>query len=250
MPPLCFHLVVAKEAADRSYRRVLRRNLGGYLVGATLPDVHLMSGASREETHFFDLKKAAPESGVRRLFQAHPGLAKGVGLGQATRALVAGYLSHLVVDELWILDIYRPFFGPASPLAGDPLANVLDRALQYELDRRERVDQANMSQICLIIQGWDGQAAIGFISAEALERWQGFVCSMAGRPLSWQRFRSIAPRYLNPGHTVGPEELERFLSSVPEVVEGLIQRITPQRLGAFKDEAISRSMVTAEEYLN
>jgi hypothetical protein len=249
MPPLCFHLAIAKEAAELLHNPIIDRNLGNYLVGATLPDVHLIIGVSREETHFFDLEQEAGESGVRLIFKAHPNLAKGSKLDEKTKSLIAGYLSHLIADEVWIRDIYRPFFGSSSPLGGDPMANMLDRLLQYELDRREREDERKMEGIRALLCDWEPGGGVDFIDASTLAEWREFVSTATTRQPTWDLFPFFARRFLLPRFKVDPEQLEQFLSSMPSKLEWALHYVTPQRLTAFREKAISESVAVVKEYL-
>lgn len=249
MPPLCLHLGIAKEAAELLHHSIIDQNLGSYLVGATLPDVHLIIGASREETHFFDLEKECLESGATLIFEAYPNLAKGSKLDAKTRSFVSGYLSHLVSDEIWIVDIYRPFFSSSSPLSGDPMANMLDRVLQFELDRREREDKRRMEEIRGQIYDWEPRVDIGFIDGPTLREWRDFICTAATREPTWAFFRFFAQRFSLPRQKIDAEQLEQFLSSMPARLEWAIKYVTQERLTAFREKAISESVAIAKEYL-
>src|SRR3546814_8038391 len=107
-------------------------------MGSTAPDSRVITRRDREETHFFTLHDLSDQDSVTRMFRENPSLAMPSGLDAATTAFIAGYLTHLVLDETFIREIYRPHFGALSEINGDPKSNVLDRAIQYELDRRDR----------------------------------------------------------------------------------------------------------------
>ena len=63
--------------------------------------------------------------GVHRLFEEEPGLRDVGSLDGSTASFIAGYISHLELDETYIAEIYRPVFGVNSELAGD----VMDRGI-------------------------------------------------------------------------------------------------------------------------
>ncbi|KPJ52909.1 MAG: hypothetical protein AMJ37_02130 [Dehalococcoidia bacterium DG_18] len=249
MPPLCLHLSIAQEAAGLLRHPIIDQNLGSYLTGATSPDVHILTGTSRKETHFVDLEEEMLDSGTTLIFKAHPNLAKENKLDPATKSFVAGYLSHLVTDEVWILDIYRPYFGNSSLLSGDPMANMLDRLLQFELDRWEREDRAKMEAIRDQICGWEPAVDIDFIAPAVLRQWQDFICAAAARESSLAFFPFFAQRFLLPRQKIDAEQLGPFLSSMPAKLDWTIQYVTPQRLTAFREKAISQSVATVREYL-
>ncbi|MBM2827196.1 MAG: zinc dependent phospholipase family protein [Dehalococcoidia bacterium] len=147
MPPICWHMVTASDAVSLVKDPLLKRYSGAFLLGSTAPDIRIMTNVPREETHFYDLSKEDAESGLSRMLAVSPHLARAEDLTEATRAFVSGYLTHLAVDEMWICQIYRPFFGKGSPLGGDPDADVLDRVLQFEMDLRERHNRELMDSI-------------------------------------------------------------------------------------------------------
>ncbi|MCK4963552.1 MAG: zinc dependent phospholipase C family protein [Dehalococcoidia bacterium] len=249
MPLLYLHLSIAKEAAELLHHPVVDPNMGSYLVGAISPDVHYVSGVSRKETHFFDFDTKDCESGAGLLFKAHPDLARGRKLDATTKSFIAGYLSHLIADEVWILDIYRPFFGNLSPLGSDPMANALDRLLQFELDRREREDKAKMAAIRAELCQSEPQVNIDFLATTTLRQWRDFVCAAMAREVTLADFPPFARSFLLPSKKIDAEQLEPFLLSVPDKLDWAIQHVTPQRLTAFRGKAISQSVKAAREYL-
>jgi len=250
MPLLYLHLSIAKEAAELLRHPVVDLNMGDYLIGAISPDVHFISGVSRRETHFFDLAKKECESGVCLLFKAHPDLARGNKLDATTKSFIAGYLCHLIADEVWIVDIYRPFFGNSSLLSGDPTANVLDRLLQFELDCREREDKAKMAAIQADLCDCEPPINIDFVATTALRQWRDFACAAAARQVTLDDFPPFARSFLLPSKKIDGEQLEPFLSAVPDKLDWAIQHVTPQQLIAFREKAISQSVAVTREYLD
>jgi len=243
------HLSIAWEVAHRLHHPVIDQNMGGYLVGSTLPDVHILGQISRAQSHFFDLEEASPESGARAIFEAYPQLARKQELDSAMRSLVAGYLSHLITDEVWILDIYRPLFGSSSPLGQEPMANVLDRAVQYELDRREREDREMMEEIRDEVYRWEPELGLEIIDDATLSWWRDFVCAATARDPTMALFPHFAHRYLVPKYKLDPQQLERFLAELPAKLEWALDYVTADRIAAFKQKSIADSMAAAREYL-
>lgn len=250
MPPIVVHLVIAKEAAARLRHPVLDRYVGSYLLGSSAPDMRIITGASREELHFLALDCEPGGSGVEGLLEAHPRLRKEAGPAPPTQVFIAGYFSHLVTDEIWIRDIYRPFFGRASPLGDDPMAGILDRMLQFEMDRRERANQDSMRQMQAEL--WHAEEGVdaGFIEAAALKQWREFVAQAVAREPSWERFRIFAHRFLIPAQKVSEEQVERLLSRLPQELERVIKLVTPERLEAFRRKSIEATVEVARGYLN
>src|SRR3990172_4275337 len=171
MPPLALHTVIAKEVADGLRHRVLDEARGNLYLGSTAPDIRVITRWERERTHFFDLGSFEEQSGVSGLFETYPRLARPAALSRSTVAFVAGYLTHLVMDETWINAIYRPFFGERSPLGGDLRAKVMDRALQFAMDSERRSEQDLMAHISAEVMRADLEIDVGVVDRDTLRRW-------------------------------------------------------------------------------
>lgn len=249
MPPLYFHLSVAHEAAKKIKSPVVANNLSSYLLGSTLPDIHLITDGRREMTHFFSLSKNPPYNSIESFFQAHPELAKNNHLDDSSKASLAGYLSHLITDEVWITDIYRPYFGPESSLSKDPMANILDRAFQYELDCEERRNKEIMADIKpKLCQKTD--IKVSFIDPANLMQWQDFICRITERVPSWEGFISYAERFLLPLNKVSREPLENFLKDFPDMKDRIYNLVPQDKMFNMKQKVIELSVKEAMDYLN
>lgn len=249
MPPLALHTVVAKEVADHLYHRILDEERGNLYLGATAPDIRVITRWERQRTHFFDLDNFEEQSGVAGLFQAYPGLARPALLSRPTSAFVAGYLTHLVMDETWINAVYRPFFGERSPLAGDLRANIMDRAIQFSLDRERRSDRGLMAHVLKEVARCDLALEIEFIEGETLRRWQEVILDLIQHPPDWERFRYVAGRHLREAGIESPEAFQEFIRSLPDLVEETLRYLTPERVQAFIEESRERSLEAVKEYL-
>ncbi len=249
MPPLCLHLGVAIDAAERLSRPEVGDNLGSYLFGASLPDIYIAITASRKETHFTDLQDEPLESGAEGLFRTYPHLARSSELAPSLQALVAGYLCHLVTDQVWVRDVYRPLFSSTSPLGTDPLANFLDRVLQFELDRRERELSSAMGLVRRELMRRDWDSGLEFMGSGVLLQWQKFVDIAASREPSWVTFPALTQRFLVPRGIIGPEQLEEVMASLPSHLERLLSYVSQERSDAFRGEAVDGAVAAGKEYL-
>lgn len=247
MPFIYLHLAVARDVALQLRCHEIDSKLGDYLLGATLPDAHIIGGGSREQTHFLSLEAGPMATGVKSFLNTYPELTQ-----EATRrkagALVAGYLCHLVTDEAWMRDIYRPCFGPGSSLGRDPLVRLMDRALQYEMDRREQKNEG-LDRVRELVCNWETDIAIPFIDSATLRRWQQIVCTAASRQPSWQGVRLFASKFLVPRQALSAEQLEQFLASPSAVLERVFTVVTEARLAEFRANAVAGSVAAAREYL-
>jgi hypothetical protein len=242
MPSLALHLGVALDSAPPL--EWTEEELAGYLLGSTLPDISILLPLEREATHFVSLSslpaEGEMEAGLLRAF----GPVKGV-----ERAVAAGYLCHLETDMLWVRDIFHPLFGPRSPLGGDPLAGVKDRALQYELDRRQREDRAAMDRVCKLIALVPPVNAPQFLGGGSLKPWQVFILKAMGSQREWDRFSDFARSSLVERGRVGSRELDEFLASLPEAVGTLMAYVGEANIQAFRARAVASSVEAVRVYL-
>ena len=250
MPPLGMHVTLARELASNLGHAALQAEAGAYYLGATSPDIRVLTRWDRQRTHFFDLNNFDEQSSVEGIFREYPDLATPTSLSESTVAFIAGYISHLEIDETWIVDIYRPCFGERSPLKGDVLANLLDRVLQYELDRHEREDAAAMGEIRDELLASAVGVVVGFIDTETLTRWREISADLLSRPPTWDRFGVIASRHLKAYGVESEADLAHFLENIPDLLDQSIREVTPERIEAFQERSRQRALAAMREYLS
>lgn len=250
MPPLGMHVALAKELASELGDRSAEAEPGAYYLGATSPDIRVLTRWDRERTHFFDLDNFDEQSGAERIFREHPELASREDASRGTVAFLAGYISHLEMDETWITTIYRPCFGEGSPLKGDVLANLLDRVLQYELDRRGREDAATVAEIRGDLLDSAIEVTVGFIDSETLGRWRDVTTELLDRAPTWDRFGVIAGRHLRAYGVESEEEVAHFLNNVPDLLDQAIREVTPERIEVFRELSRQRALAAMRAYLS
>ena len=250
MPLIYFHLSIARDAAAELGHPAVEANLKSFLGGAISPDAHYVAEISRIDTHFFDLNGGDDQSSTRKLFQAHPDLSKPKALDERMLAFIIGYISHIVTDEAWIKDIYRPFFSATSPMHGDPGAHMLDRMLQYETDRWERLNREKLNAIRGELGKWDAEEKLGFIDATALRNWRDFVWGTTVREVNRADLRLFAQSFLVSREKVGIDKVDPFLEELPAKVEWAMQYVALERVKTFRDKAIRMSVAAAREYLS
>jgi hypothetical protein len=248
MPPLALHTVIAKEVAETLRHPVLEER-GSLYLGATAPDIRVITRWERDRTHFFDLSNFEEQSGVAALFAAYPRLSGPRDLSTETAAFVSGYVSHLVMDELWITTIYRPFFGVRSPLGGDIRANIMDRAIQFSLDREKRIDRDLMAHVMDAVARCDLKVDVDIIDGDTLGRWKDLIVDVVNHPPDWDRFRMIAGRHLREAGIESPEQFEEFLRSLPDLIDETLRYLTEERVGEFLEQSRELSLAAVKGYL-
>ena len=248
MPSLGSHLASARLLAGRLAHPAIEADRGSFYLGSTAPDIRVITRLDRERYHFFALDDFASQDSVARLFEQHPSLRDSVKLDEATRAFMAGYLTHLVMDQDYIETIYRVYFGPAA-WGDDPRGNVLDRVLQYEMDRRERERRDEMDGIREVLANTSAAADVAFIGGETLGRWLEVVRDLALHPPTWDRFPQMMNRHLmRAGYSEA--EIEQFCRDVPEILLETLGHVTEPRVEEFLAQTMDRSLERVREYLS
>lgn len=249
MPPLTVHTAIAKEVADRLRIGLLDNQRGSLYLGSTAPDIRVITRWERERTHFFDIHRWDDQNSVDALFEEHPTLADPSTLREQTAGFIAGYITHLVMDEMWINNVYRPFFGERSPLGGDVRANVMDRALQFTMDSERRNDRDLMLHVMNEVAACDLDLEVDFIDMDTLREWHSFVVKLSEQMPSWERYRAGARRHLERSGVEIGQDFEELMDSLPDLVDEALRYLTPERVESYVEESSSACIESVRAYL-
>jgi hypothetical protein len=163
-------MVLARQIALDLGHAALDDAFGPYVIGSTTPDIRVLTRQDRRSTHFFDLSVHDHQDSVAEFLREHARFLES-DLNAETRAFVAGYITHLVMDEQYITGVYRRFFAQHDELGGMIRANVMDRLLQFDLDRKYGNDPEATQHLCEALACTVEGIEAGFVDAETLERW-------------------------------------------------------------------------------
>ena len=249
MPPIFLHMAMARDVARQIDHPAIRGQEGGYYLGATTPDIRAITKWDRERTHFFDLDNYEHQDSVAELFKRYPRLAKPQCLAPETVAFVAGYVTHLSLDEKYIVDVYRPYFGQRSALGGDLTANTMDRLLQFELDRQRREDTGTSTAIREALEGCSLAIDVGFLDSETLAKWLQVAIDQTRHPPDWRRFRYQGGRHLPGVNLESDEALDDFLQRVPELLQQTLDHVSTKQVDAYVEQATETSAAVIRQYL-
>jgi len=249
------HLSLAEEilcgdALPSAVCRLLIQQRGPFLLGHTAPDVQTLSGQHRDATHFYAIPRTPPPAPPLRgegrrpahetLFAAHPGLASAETLPPPQAAFVAGYISHLLLDELWLDDIFRRYFLPDwGPLRERVF---LHNVLRTWMDREDlqRLD----GSVVTALRGTEPRGWLPFVRDEHLRAWRDWLVEQLGPGRSVQTAEVFARRM-----RVSVAEVEAVLSSPRQMEERVFRHIPRAALRAFHDVGYERSVALIGWYI-
>ena len=248
MPSLGSHMVRARRIADALELPEIEADRGAFYLGATAPDVRVVSRGARSDTHFFELDDLAKQDSVERMLAAHPALRTPAGLDAATTAFIAGYITHLVLDEAWVEEIYRPSFGVYSEIDDDPRSNLLDRVLQFELDLRDRVSAEFRDEIVAALGETVPPAGIPFIADDHMVRWCDVVLDIAGQSPDYSGFRRMLSRHLEFAG-FSEDDIEACCQHPERLVDEAIGVVSAERIERFWEHAADLMHDRVRQYL-
>jgi hypothetical protein len=239
-------VAIALEVAQQWQHPILEQNTGSYLLGSASPDIRIITRQPRLETHFAPLNSDSVDAGVAVMLERYPRLARSQELSEATRAFVAGYISHLVSDQLWIMDIYHSFFGNQEVFEDRVLGNIMDRALQMEMERQDR---SIWEEVVPLLEGAEDGIDMDFIPPEVLKEWREWVQAVPEREFTWERLRFMARRQYPEGNERAQEAVEEFLESVSEGLERIYERVPRERVRQYRERCVAEFTRVTTEYL-
>jgi hypothetical protein len=242
-------MILARRLGEALPADSLSADSGHYLLGATAPDIRILTRADRRTTHFFDLSVFEHQDSVAGFFEANRRLSDPAALNEETRSFVAGYLTHLVLDEQYITSIYRRFFYPHDTMGGPLRANVMDRLLQFDLERVHG-DPELRADICEALACTIETVDAGFVDGETLERWRQVAFDIARRGMDWDRARGMIENHLRRSGVDDSEgELTGFLDSLPELLGETIGHVTSAEVDAFIERSTDAAAAAVGRYL-
>ena len=247
MPNPPVHMNLARKAADLLRHDTIDANMGYYLMGSTSPDIRVITRKDRSVYHFAQLDFEEIGTGINGLFHHHPELSDAEAHSGATQAFMAGYLTHLLADETWIANMFRPFFGNRDVFEDGVLGLVMDRAMQLELDRRCWQEIGPLRESLDIAVE---QVQVEFLPDETLADWVQWVTSNLDRGFSWERLRFMARRIASgeeghPAHVLA----DAFVNDSSDGMERMYAYIPRGSEEDYQEAVVSSLTKAIEAYL-
>lgn len=247
MPTPFNHLALAERLLaspklPSGTRRQLQRARPAFLLGNVAPDLGTLSRLSRQASHYFEVPMQDLRPAHQRLFEAHPHLADPARLAPDHAAFMAGYLTHLWLDQAWILAIFEPVFGPEVPRGSFEerlIAHNLLRAWLDEQDHR-RLD----GTVAAALRRADPRRWLPFAPDEDLRRWRDLLAEQLAPGGRSQTAEVFAARL-----GITPEEFRARLASPGRLERAVFRHISRRRLQAFQRLALARSLELVTYYL-
>jgi hypothetical protein len=154
------------------------------------------------------------------------------------------------LDEDYICEIYRPLFGERSPLAGDAMADVMDKALQWDVERDDCRDAAKVDEIRVAMVEAAIDVNVDFIARETLLQWRDISVDLIGTPPSVERLVRFLGRRMPDFRFDDDEAAARFAAEIPALLKRTWEHVGVERIQEYLHGARSRARATMKEYLS
>ena len=219
-------------------------NTPEFILGSTSPDIRVITKKDRSIYHFVSLDFERLGDGLRNMQEKHGAWKQIHGKDLKSRAFMAGYASHLILDETWITSMFRRYFSDNRIFIDSFEGLVMDRALQLELDRRYWSEMGSNLQS---FGNADTDINVLFLQNEPIAEWQSWVTSLLDREFSWDRLLFMAKR-ISKGHTDHPAVAitNEFVSDPNAGIDLILNKLPSGVLDQFAEESRTNMSLALE----
>jgi len=247
LPNIPTHIHLALDVSSKLGNSLGFGLLGPFLLGSTSPDIRAMTKTQRQDTHFASLDSLYITEGVDRLLDTYPQFTDSKRVSRHTQAFIAGYICHLIADQTWVIEIYRPYFGNYSLFSDPAEANVYDRALQLKLDSdcQDSVRAASYK-----LEGAELGVELPFINKETLKDWRAWVMKLCQTEFTWNRLKFMALRQDPVNHEIALKVANNFIESLPFGLELITQRLPWSKVVNYHQSVVAKATEIVQEYLD
>ncbi len=248
VPTPFYHLSLAEELIrhpslpDR-VRRFLGRHRCVFLFGHMAPDVQVVSGQRREETHFFSLPvKPGASPPWEHMLRAYPSLSQVETLPAVQVAFLAGFLCHLQADWFWVTDVFAPAFGPTCSWGTFRERLYLHNVLRAYLDRMVLSGLSSGMDGCL--RKVAPLAWLPFVEDEHLCMWRDLLFPQLRSGGVAETVEVFANRQGRPA-----VEYYDLLASEERMQQEIFTHLSPQRLVVYRQRMLDEHVRLLRGYL-
>jgi hypothetical protein len=248
VPTPFYHLHVAEALLENpglkpSVRDIVIEHFPAFLLGNVAPDVQVISGQTRESTHFYSLPvQVNTETPWQKIQQDHPSLNPGLISNLERRIFILGYECHLQADWFWAEQIFEPFFGPTAQWKDFRQRLYLHNVLRAYLDFRV-LDEIN-GEVCLGLGQGLPPAWLPFVEAAHLQEWRNFIADQLKPGASIRTVDVFAKR-----QGISAKAYYQLISTKTEMQRQIFDFLPKQRLVEFRETVIDANLELLNKYL-
>jgi hypothetical protein len=247
VPTPFYHLSIAEELLDHGgapepIHAFIREQKCDFLLGHIAPDVQVLSGQPRKDTHFFTIPPFKYTPPWERIFTKFPQLADGASLEPAQAAFIAGYICHLQADTIWVHTIFIPYFGPKAGWGDFAYRRYLHNVLRTFLD--EQILPALPEGIGECLERADAIDGLPFADEATLAKWRDFVAEQLRPGAEVKTIDLFASR-----DGVSTDTFSEILNSEKRLEEEVLSIVPTEVLVEYRQDVIVENVKLLNEYL-
>jgi hypothetical protein len=214
-----------------------------FLLGSISPDVRVVSGQQREETHFFTIPPIDARRAEDAMPHQWPNLRSMQGQRELGAAFVAGYMTHLAMDQVWVSVIVMPrLFSEGHPWGVDHpnwrLYSILMTYLEYQSE--ERLSSRDVTLLASVRPDrW-----LPFVKDQFLLEWRDYVVEM----IQTDGARRTSELFARSNGLSGAD-LEAIVLSDQRMAAEVFLFVSQDDLAAFEAESMRRSQQAVRGFL-
>jgi hypothetical protein len=248
LPTPFTHLAAARrllhdEQVPAEMRALFDAHLGAFWLGNVAADAQVITSIKREDTHFYSYDRPMEDLPWRVMLSMHPAL-RDLHDGVA-RAFLAGYVAHLAMDEVWLVEMLRPHFAEREWAPRPTRFYMLNILLVY-MDER---DYTEVNEGQHGISTALGQARsdhwLPFLPDDVLHDWGSLIARQTAPGGRSETLDIIAPRVNRT-----PPELRAFLDSSEQMSRNLWDHVPPDLLALVETAMYDHARTQMLIYLN
>jgi|GEM_PF-154834 len=247
VPTPFYHLAIAHQlsqhpALSERIRNALNQHQSAFLLGNTAPDVQVVSGQTREATHFYTLPPQDQNPAWQNMLAAYPALGAASALPAEQAIFIAGYCCHLQADEAWLYEIFIPLFGPQAEWEDFRKRLYIHNVLRIYLDRQ--VLEALPEDTAAQLSRAEPQKWLPFVGDEHLREWRDYLANQLAPGAPVHTVEVFAQRQGLPS-----EQFQDLLASESRMQAEVFAHLPEQRLDRFQRKLVEENVALLLDYL-
>ena len=247
VPTPFYHISLAYELLEHSevdpnIKDLLNNHSSGFMFGNTAPDVQVISGATREDTHFFTIPPEGRVPAWQHMLAAHPGFVNDGQLTPDKAAFLAGYICHLQADEKWIIELFLPIFGPDAGWADFRQRLYLHNVLRAYMD--QQVIATMPAEAGAQLQASNPNNWLPFVEDRHLLEWQSYLAVQL-RPGEDVKTAEVFAERLG----LQIEEFTDMLNSESRMDKEIFIHLPRERIAEFRRTLVAENVQLINNYL-
>ncbi|MDX1437105.1 MAG: zinc dependent phospholipase C family protein [Anaerolineales bacterium] len=240
MPTPFYHISLAKELLNHNSlsspaRKFLSTYQAAFYFGNTAPDVQVVSGQKREETHFYNIPLDHRTPAWIRMMGRHPELVEATAGDDQRAAYLAGYVCHLQADLRWLEEIFIPNFGPDGHWSTFSDRLYLHNVLRSYLDLKLiPYLPSGMDATLLAVKS---RAWLPFVDDSDLATWQNFLARQLQPGARIETVEVFASR-----QGIGTEAFYELLESEEDMNNQVFSILPRQKLADYRQAVLVENL--------